>query len=723
MNQSDEQTSQIPGGLLAAEEQFEHIKHNFSSTVALEEKLQEQANTMSLLVSSDEDLMARYLDNLKAFKLYQPKIYDFFKKFEPKKYIVDANDGFVNAINVETGQLFYEYPSYLSTKLQFDQFKCAPVIKKFNFTPHRGNEAKFIHVESMNKMLDLKQKKNGKPCKPSEDELKNISSLMVFGVGCGYHLELFTQQCDIGAIYIIEPDLDLFFLSLFSINWQYILSSFEEKGTHVHISLGEQKDTFFEELMHKSNLNGRYQMAHVAGYIHYMSPQISDILSIFNKSYLEMCHGWGFFDDAVMSISHMLANIDQKVPILKDSAKLITDVFDIPVFIVGNGPSLDQLIDTIRAYQNKAIVISCGTALSACYKYGLKPDFHCEQERTSVVAETIDASCPASFLEGIVLLASTIVHPTVFAKFKHSIMVPKADEPSSALLLRDEVGKKLFSAYHFMNPTVANTALTAAYHLGFKKLYLFGIDLGHKQGGAHHSTKSLYYSDDNEDKALFGISDAESVEVEGNFGGTFICNHFFYQSNQNLSNQIRGNTDLTCFNLSDGALIEGTIPLDEKLLSKNFATSNQINKQKCVEELYRNAAFHDDDGELMRRISNDLDYELFDDFCHKLIEINSLSVSTFKEATTLLIKNTMFIRSFPQNVYDLISGTIMQMQVVLTQFLYNSSAESEGIKLFNESLVVYCEFLSLAAKYYRAEAETPHYVNESYWGKRLRGEI
>ena len=65
----------------------------------------------------------------------------------------------------------------------------------------------------------------------------------------------------------------------------------------------------------------------------------------------------------------------------------------------------------------------------------------------------------------------------------------------------------------------------------------------------------------------------------------------------------------------------------------------------------------------------------------------------------------------------------MQMQVVLTQFLYNSSAESEGIKLFNESLVVYCEFLSLAAKYYRAEAETPHYVNESYWGKRLRGEI
>jgi hypothetical protein len=722
LNQPDDKTSQVSGDTDTVGKQVEHMKHNYSSTIALEEKLQEQANAISLLVSSDEDLMARYKGNLEAFKVYQPKIYEFFKTFEPRKYIVDANDGFVNAINVETGQYFYEYPSFLSTKLQFDQFKCTPIIKKFNFNPHRANEAKFIHVDSMNKMLDLKLIKGSEPSKKNDKELSNISSLMVFGVGCGYHLELFTQQCDIGAIYIIEPDLDLFFLSLFSINWQYILSTFEVKGTHVHISLGEQKDTFFEELMYKSNLNGRYQMAHVAGYIHYISPQISEILSIFNKSYLEMCHGWGFFDDAVMSISHMLANIDQKVPILKDTAKLTTGVADIPVFIVGNGPSLDQLIDVIKAHQGKAIVISCGTALSAFYKYGLKPDFHCEQERTSIVAETIEFSCPASFLEGIVLLATTIVHPSVFAKFKHSIMVPKVNEPSSSLLLRDEVGKDLFYAYHFINPTVANTALTAGYHLGFKNFYLFGIDLGHKQGGAHHSTKSLYYSEGSKDKAIFGISDAESVQVEGNFGGTFICNHFFYQSNQNLSNQIIGNADLTCFNLCDGALIKGSIPLDAKLLSKNLPSSLPINKQKCVEELYKNAAFHDDDGELMRRLSNDLDYKLFDDVCYKLIEMNSHPVKTFKEATTLLTNNTTFIRAFPQNIYDLISGSIMQIQVVLTQFLYDPSAEKERIKLFNEALVVYCEFLSIAAKYYKEEAENPHYVNNSHWGRTLRGE-
>ncbi len=722
LNQSDELTSRTLDSLNAAEAQFELVKHSFSSVEVLEEKLQQQANNMSLLVSSDDDLMARYLDNLESFKVYQPNIYDFFKRFEPKKYIVDAQEGFVNAINVETGKYFYDYPSFLSTKVQFDEFTSNPLIKKFNFRP-AVTDAKFIHVESMNKMLKLKPKKSEKPVKSNKSELKNISALMVFGVGCGYHLELFSQQCEIAAINIIEPDLDLFFLSLFSINWQQIFSTFEKNGTHVHISLGEQKDTFFEELMNKSNINGRFQMSHVAGYIHYMSPQIRDILSIFNKSYMEMSNGWGFFDDAVMSVSHMLSNLEQKVPILKNTAITNTEVADIPVFIVGNGPSLDNLIDSIKAYQDKAIVISCGTALSACYKYGLKPDFHCEQERTSIVAETIEASCPASFLEGITLLTSTIVHPLVLAKFKHSIMVAKVDEPSSSLLMRDEVGKDLFSAYHFMNPTVANTALTAAYHLGFKKLYLFGIDLGHKEGGNHHSTHSLYYSENEKDNALFHIDRRESVEVEGNFGGTFICNHFFYQSNQHLSNQIRGNSDLICFNLSDGALIKGSIPLDVQLLGDNLPASTSIDKSNCVEALYRNSAFHDEDGELMRRISNDLDYELFDEFCEKLIALNTLPVNSFKEATILLMKNTTFIRSFSQNIYELINGTIMQMQVVLTQFLYNADTEDEAVILFNQSIVVYREFLSLAAKYYREQAETPHYVENSHWGRRLRGEI
>ena len=256
--------------------------------------------------------------------------------------------------------------------------------------------------------------------------------------------------------------------------------------------------------------------------------------------------------------------------------------------------------------------------------------------------------------------------------------------------------------------------------MGFTKFYFFGIDLGHKRGGTHHSKKSLYYSGDDQDKSLYGINDQESIKVKGNFGGTFICNSFFHQSNQNLSHQIRGNADLTCFNLCDGALIEGSIPLHVEDLGEFFPEGQLIDKQEFLENLYRHSAFHDDDGELKRRLTNDLDYQLFDDVCHKLIELNREKVNTFKEATTLLINNTTLIRTFPQHIHDLINGSIMQIQVVLTQLLYHPTDVDEGIIAFKKGLVIYCEFLSLAAKYYREQAENPHYINDSSWHLRLR---
>lgn len=716
MKEPTASSNSLSSHLDVIEEKLTKIKSDFSSRLDEEQALQALADGMSLLVSSDDDLMTRYQDNLSAFKEYHPEIFEFFKSYIPEKYIVEASDGFVNALDVNTGETFYKYPSFLSTKLQFDKFTQSPTIKKFNFDAEEGNEAKFIHVDSVDAMLALlpeKSKNKSRLCS------SNLSSLILFGVGAGYHLELFAQHYDISCLYIIEPDLDLFFLSLFSINWHFVLTTFDTKGSQVHISLGEQKDTFFDDLMQKSATNGRYQMSHVAGYIHYQSTAISELLTEFNRRYLEMGRGWGFFDDAVMAIGHTLENIKNQVPLLTKHGVNTNNLADVPVFIVGNGPSLDSLIDVIKVHQDKAIIISCGTALSALYQYGIIPDFHCEQERTFPVAEKIEHCCPTEILDNMVLLAPTTVHPAVFSMFKKSMMAAKMNEPSSSLLLRDEVGKTLFSAYHFINPTVANTALVMAYNMGFKNFYLMGIDLGHKQDGKHHSKKSLYYAKDEQDLDLYKVNKDALIELEGNLGGTFLCDSFFHQSNSNLSKQILSFDDLHCFNLSDGAVIKGSEPLTVESLGVIFDKHTSLEKETLLEETITKNGYVDE-GMLFERLVADLDYQYFEEVCHRLLQLNSQKVSSFNEASVLLLNNTIMLNTLTEHAHALLQGSVMHMQVVLTQLLYSSPTERDGINNFNQGIKFYCEFIEKAISYYKENAEQAHFIQDSQWIVKLR---
>jgi hypothetical protein len=704
--------------LTEAEQQLEQIKQSNLSVEEHEKLLQAAADQMSLLVSCDEDLMANYDVNMAAFKNYYPDIYSFFSTYQPVKTGIDTTNGFVNALNSETGNYLYAYPSYLETLVQFEKFKKLPNIKRFNFNfdVEKGNEANFIHVDFLDKMLDLLPQKSDE----AKENKKNLSGLVVFGVGAGYHLELISQYYNISCINIAEPDLDLFFVSLFSVNWDMILNNFDRKGTRVFISLGEQKDTFFEDFMKSSHNNGRYQLSHVAGYIHYKTPEINSMLNEFNRRYTEMGQGLGFFDDAVMSIGHMLGNLKNQVPLLRKMAVLENKVSEVPVFIVGNGPSLDELVDTIKAYQNRAIVISCGSALSALYKYGIKPDFHCEQERTFPVAEKITHYCPVEFLEGIILLAPTTVHPEVYSLFDRKMMAAKQHEPSSALLERDVEGAELFTSYHFINPTVANTALVMGYNLGFKNFFLCGIDLGHKRGDLHHSKKSLYYDDQLEDKDLYEIKDIDQIEVPGNFGGTFICDPFFNQSNFSLSKQILGCADLNCYNLSDGALIPGSIPKKVNELASLFELKVVLEKNKLVSQTYANAIHEDKDLLLYNRLVDNLDYALFDDTCERLITLNKSSVETIREASDLLLMNTDLIRKTNDHIHDLLIGTVMHIQVILTQLLYEASNDQESLELFNKGLAIYRDFLAVAPVYYRDNAENAHYVLDCQWIVKLR---
>ncbi|MDX7825481.1 6-hydroxymethylpterin diphosphokinase MptE-like protein, partial [Aeromonas caviae] len=119
--------------------------------------------------------------------------------------------------------------------------------------------------------------------------------------------------------------------------------------------------------------------------------------------------GWGFFDDNVYALAHSHTHLQDGTPFLKrerDTGLAAT----LPVFVVGNGPSLDQSIDFIRQHQHQAIIIACGTAVSALHKADIKPDIYVAVERTKSSADFLRILNADDFIKDCVFLSVDVIH-------------------------------------------------------------------------------------------------------------------------------------------------------------------------------------------------------------------------------------------------------------------------------------------------------------------------
>ena len=691
-----------------------------ASDSSLDEKiLQNLADKLSLLGTTEDMLLSQFQDNMSAFKEFDYNIYQFFATYQPTRYFTDIVDGFANIFDKESSEHLYAYPGYLMANVQLDEYQRYPQSSSAIFDLNEKNEGNFIHSKHLNGILDIllaRTENNGDKVRPLPGHL---GSMMVFGVGLGYHLELLLGQHSVDNLYVFEPELDIFYSSLFTTNWKLLLETIDRRNGNIHISLGEQEEEFFDDILNQSYYYGRYDLVKAFGLIHYNTPKINNLIREYKKRFFEIVQGWGFFDDSVMSVSHMLTSLSQGVPLLKKRVLQNNNLSNYPVFIIGNGPSLDELVDTIKLYKDKAILISCGSALSALYKYGVIPDIHCEQERTFPVVEKLSYYCPKHVYEDMFFIGPTTLHPEVFKCFNNSLMAAKGQEPSASLLMDNNSIREQIDIHNYINPTVANTALSMAVGLGFENIYFLGVDLGHKKDGKHHSSKSLYYAQNGEDLDLYGYKKLSDIEVEPNFTGVFHTEPFFSASRKALERLIRENNTLNYYNMSDGAKIKGCEPLK----AEEFSTvlDNVGNKKTLLAELFSQAGYQDN-GSLLNELVDSLDFDGYASFCKKLIHTMDKPVSSIVEASRLIKSHTNMLRDVEvcehDHFYQLLKGSIMHIQAMLTRVIYEAYLEQDAIDDFNSSLHIYQEFLRDSVKYYRDNALKPHYCDTD-WFKPL----
>ena len=407
-----------------------------------------------------------------------------------------------------------------------------------------------------------------------------------------------------------------------------------------------------------------------------MSNKTTDAFKLISELEYRYKSGWGFCEDEIIGISHTLANIsDNKAAILLEKAKKYKK--EQPVFIIGNGPSLDNDLAYIKANQENVIIISSGTSLKPLLNYGITPDIHVEQERPKSIYQWVKKIGYEELLKEIPLLCLNTVYPGILNLFKQPYVMLKAGDAGTSFI-HDFVSDKYLELF-FCNPTVTNASTSGAVAMGFKEMYLFGLDYGFKSEKEHHAKGSIYQ--DIENFTMTG-----DFKVPANFGGELFTRRVFDSSRGVLEMLLEQNPTVKCFNASDGAAIKLTTPMR----SQNFPKFKSIKNKKKIVESYLQSCFDDSysfEHDIYNEFSSALPY--FSSYVSFLIETLN-SVKTKNELTNAFSIQFKFVMQFESDrnkmlFHRFFIGTLNFLQASIMNNVFRYKDEQE-----QKDFIQYC---------------------------------
>ncbi|WP_161539625.1 motility associated factor glycosyltransferase family protein [Paramagnetospirillum kuznetsovii] len=374
--------------------------------------------------------------------------------------------------------------------------------------------------------------------------------VVVFGAGLGYHLQALADKLRFKTMIVVEPHDDFLVHTLHSIDWQVLFQSLGREGRDIRFVRGGDAFSKVIEIMRGPNyplINGSYF------YFHYQSPELSALGQrlLVNCKDLAMVAGW--VEDQVRMLRNNTANFSRKSFHVQRSS--VSTPRACPAIVVGAGPSIDQGIEHIRRLRDQAIVISTSSGLRILLENGIRPDIHCELENIVEMGGLAEQINDQHGLSDIVLYASPTVDPRVPPLYKQAAYFFRKDVSSSRLYAKGAATTSL------AEPTSGNTAIYAALSLGFREIYLFGMDFGAKDPSRHHSKDSIYFREDGQQFLTSWRPYALDTLVPGNFGGQVYSGWLMDWGRNAAANAIRTFPGVRVINCSDGSLIPCTTPL------------------------------------------------------------------------------------------------------------------------------------------------------------------
>ena len=193
--------------------------------------------------------------------------------------------------------------------------------------------------------------------------------------------------------------------------------------------------------------------------------------------------------------------------------------FAIPAVLLAAGPSLGCVLPRLKEVQERAITIAVDTALRACLRAGVQPDFIVLTDPQYWACKHIAGlSAPKS-----ILITESAAYPSVFRFDCKEIVLMSSLFPLGKYI-EERLGKKGQLA---SGGSVSTSAWDFARAIGCKEIYAAGLDLGypgkqtHIKGSsfeqaAHNNSCRLNPAELATTRILFSAKNQEGLDFEGN---------------------------------------------------------------------------------------------------------------------------------------------------------------------------------------------------------------
>lgn len=509
-----------------------------------------------------ESMQNIFSKNMNAFKKYLRPIYNFYLQYEPACVHIDMDDnGFLNLIQNDTP--IYPGDPKIAHKQQFELFLKNP--RHFKFSPiigppQRVSRRQFLHSYFLSHIDQLGQTAD----REAHDNGPNfVPTLVLLGIGMGYHLEMLNAHYDIRNLLIYEPNPDVFYAAMFLIRFTPLLEHFTTGSNSITVKIDGTPSEFCNQVANLSVTRGTFNVSRIYLYRHYNSSTTDEAFSQLHKIMHRLMQGWGFFEDEIISLNHTLINSTQPMRFLRNHS-LNTGSHPLPAFIVANGPSLDRDIAYIKAHQDGAIIFSAGSTLFTLHKAGITPDFHVDIERTIGPIEACE-HLPLSYREKITFLTLNTTHPDMISLFPNHAFCLKANDAGTDIIM-EQIPSGFEAHLTHCNPLAGNGALAFALRLGFTDLVFFGLDMGSTDGTQHHAKTSLYYTADHKFYKPGKRSDFK-LKRPCNRGGTMLTSELLDFSRYAIEAALSSLPGLNAKNCSVGLEIQGCNVTDTENLN------------------------------------------------------------------------------------------------------------------------------------------------------------
>ena len=607
----------------------------------------------------EETVISNYQNNMKYFENHHTALFKRISALEilleegkyPQRYELEYKDGYFDVIELvsktylynqnseifskrltdnisfqKNDQVFESFYSYKFTEAALDKFKKSDVLTSHVTTApiihyHDSHTSESMHMEKIHKFIFL-------------------------GLGLGLHLPKIITKIGDSAVLIVEDDIELFRLSMFTCNYQDAL-----KNCVPFFSIAQNTREFsetynqFHNRAFTQNLYLKFSLFSTK-----YEKKISEIQSfLLSRAEVGYPH-----ENLLAKNVKVLKQLQNNYGFLNFSKKTDELFFaDKPILVIAAGPSLNLNIEWLKENSNNFILVAAFASLKTLQKIGVSPDIVVQiDENIRTTKAQVDAFESFDFLKNTIFIFSASVPDILFETFISN----------KIYLLEDRTHYKLNNSY-LSSPSVGELTYAISLIFNAAEIYLLGLDLALSDDGSSHSEDHVFSKDidtSNADTIQKSASRSGTIlKRKGNFRDVVNTTPLLAASIQPLNRFTRSykSSNQVIYNLNDGVYFDDTTPL----LTKDYIKHDAINKnnlQLDLSSLFDKYSVSDITEKELTQLKNKLSQI---EYFYKCIE-------TFESSATS--SKPIFIQRYHELIKSIITSESTELREIMVVYVH-----------------------------------------------------